>query len=218
MLLDIWGQHFKTYKITKLIHYRRIMKQQVGWRKWFYRQNFVYSLRSRINFRRKKRLKKDYIKPKILYNYYLTLRRKTYRHYLYRAKKKVGYFYRNYLTLVEGRLFMLVYRSNFVSNLFRLKFIIAEGYFLVNGIERYSSNFNVKVGEIIQVKFKYKIFIYYDMLFRIRKGISNWLPRNYLFINYKFLFSFFLREPKPSDFQSYPISLDPYIGSDIYFL
>jgi len=68
---------------------------------------------------------------------------------------------------------MLVYRSNFVSNLFRLKFIIAEGYFLVNGIERYSSNFNVKVGEIIQVKFKYKIFIYYDMLFRIRKGISN---------------------------------------------
>lgn len=113
---------------------------------------------------------------------------------------------------------MLVYRSNFVSNLFKLKRIIEMGVFLVNGVKRYHSNFNVKVGELVQVNLKFRKFVFSDMSIRFNENVSNWMPKNYLFINYKFLFIFFLRSPKGSDFKGYPIKLDPYIGADIYFL
>lgn len=218
VLLDVWGQHFKYNKITKLVHYRRIMKEQWKARKRFYSRTFVYSLARKISFRRKKRLKKKYIKPKVLYNYYLTLRRRTYKKYMFKAKRQLGSFYRNYLTFVEGRLFMLVYRSNFVTNMFKLKFIIDRGIFLVNGQRKYYANFNVRVGEIVQVDFKYKELIAADMRLRFKTDVINWLPKNYLFINYKFMFIFFLKSPKGKDFKGFPIKLDPYVGGDIYFL
>jgi ribosomal protein S4 len=85
---------------------------------------------------------------------------------MFRAKRKLGYFYSNYLTFVEGRLFMLIYRSNFVTNMFKLKFIIDRGIFLVNGEPKYYSNYNVKVGEIVQVDFKYKDVVKADLKLR----------------------------------------------------
>jgi hypothetical protein len=61
---------------------------------------------------------------------------------------------------------MLIYRANFVNNIFKLKFIIDRGIFLVDGIRKYYSNYNVKVGELVQVDFNYKHFLLADMYLR----------------------------------------------------
>lgn len=112
---------------------------------------------------------------------------------------------------------MLVYRANFVNNIFKLKFIIDRGIFLVNGAKKYYSNYIVKVGDIVQVDFKYKRLLWADMLLRFEYKNIIWSPRKYIFVNYKFLFIFFLRPPKLKELK-YPIRLDVYKGGDIYFL
>lgn len=218
VLVDVWGQHVKSKKLTKFIHFKRIMREQYRARKAFYRNEFVYSLAKKINFRRKKRHKQRYIKPKVLYNYYLILRRRAYRKYLYKAKKKYGFFYDNFLTYIEGRLFMLVYRANFITNMFKIQYAITKGLFLVNGIKRYHGNFNVNIGEIVQLDFKYKSLVTIDMKMRLEEQVIVLPPRSYLFMNYKFMFIFFVRAPKKYELDGNPIKLDPYIGADLYYL
>ena len=112
---------------------------------------------------------------------------------------------------------MLVYRANFGNNILKLKFIIDRGIFLVNGQKKYYSNYVVKVGELVQVDLKYKNLLSADMMLRFDFKNIIWSPRKYLFINYKFLFIFFVRPPKLKELK-YPIRLDIYKGGDIYFL
>jgi ribosomal protein S4 len=112
---------------------------------------------------------------------------------------------------------MLVYRANFVNNIFKLKFIIDRGIFLVNGEKKYYSNYNVKVGELVQVDFKHRRLLLTDMILRFEYKNILFSPRKYLFVNYNFLFIFFLRPPKLKELK-YPIRLDIYKGGDIYFL
>jgi len=89
---------------------------------------------------------------------------------MYRARRMRGSFIGNYLTFLEGRLFMLVYRSNFVNNMFKLKFIIDRGIFLVDGEIKYYANHNVKVGQLVQVSFDYRDLLMKDLKLRLKKG------------------------------------------------
>ena len=91
---------------------------------------------------------------------------------------------------------MLIYRSNFVNNIFKLKFIIDRGIFLVDGEIKYYSNHNVKPGQLVQVSFDYRDLLKKDLILRLKKGYVLWLPKKYLLVNYKFMFIFFVRHPR----------------------
>jgi len=216
-LLDVWGYHKLYKKSSKLIFFIKVMRAEKRARKLYYKKEFVFSLATRIRFRWRKKLKKKYINPRYLYNFYLTIRRKTFRRYAYIARRRPGLVIGNYLNFIEGRLFMLVYRANFINNIFKLKHIIDKGVFLVNGHIRNYSNFVVKVGEIVQVSFKYKKLLKNDMRLRFRLHNIFWSPRKYIFVNYKFFFIFFLRQPKLRELK-FPIRFDLYAGGDLYFL
>ena len=145
------------------------------------------------------------------------IRRRNFIKYRELAQRLHGLFINNYLNFVEGRLFMLVYRANFITNIFKLKSIIDRGIFLVNGNRKYHSNYHVKVGELIQVDFKYKKLLSIDMKYRFFQKVILINPGKYLFINYKFLFILFLRSPKLNKLY-FPIRLDVKKGGDLYFL
>jgi ribosomal protein S4 len=100
----------------------------------------------------------------------MIVRRRTFKKYMYRARRMRGSFIGNYLTFLEGRLFMLIYRSNFINNIFKLKSIIDRGIFLVDGEIKYYSNHNVKSGQLIQVSFDYRDLLKKDLILRLRKG------------------------------------------------
>jgi ribosomal protein S4 len=217
VLLDVWGYHKLYKKISKLIHFMKIIRDHRRERNLLFRREFVFNFKRRIWFRFKKRFKYKYIAHRFLYNFFLIVRRRNYIKYRVIARKKKGYFFKNYIVFLEGRLFMLIYRSNFVNNIFKLKFIIDRGIFLVNGEKKYYSNYIVKVGELVQVDFKYKKYLIADMLMRFNFKNILWNHARYLFVNYKFFFIFFLRAPKIAELK-YPIKLDVYKGGDIYFL
>jgi len=193
------------------------MRNEGKLRKRYYRREFVYSLQKKIKFRWRKKFKSKYINPRYLYNFYMIVRRRTFRKYMFKARRMRGSFIGNYLTFLEGRLFMLVYRSNFVNNIFKLKFIIDRGIFLVDGDIKYYSNHNVRPGQLVQVSFDYRDLLKKDLILRLKKGYVLWLPKKYLFVNYKFMFIFFVRPPKKKELK-FPIRFDVYLGGDIYFL
>lgn len=217
VLLDVWGHHRLYKKLSKLLHFMKVIRDHRRDRNLLFRREFVFSFKRRIWFRFRKRFKYKYIAHRYLYNFFLIVRRRNFIKYKIIARKKKGYFFNNYMSFLEGRLFMLVYRANFVNNIFKLKFIIDRGIFLVNGVRKYYSNFIVNVGNIIQVDFKYKTLLQADMALRFKCHNILRNSYKYLFVNYKFLFIFFLRAPKRSELK-YPIRLDIYKGSDIYFL
>lgn len=216
-LLDVWGYYKKYRKINKLIHFMKIIRNHRRARRLLYKREFIFNFKKRIWFRFKKRLKKKYIQHRFLYNFYLIVRRRNFIKYKILARKMKGFFINNYLNFIEGRLFMLVYRANFITNIFKLKSIIDRGIFYVDGERKFFSNYNVKVGELIQVDFKYKKLISIDMKYRFMKKIILRNPGKYLFINYKFLFIFFFKSPQLKKL-NFPIRIDIKKGGDLYFL
>ena len=217
--LDVWGQNLLYIKYKSNKYWRYLFYywgQRVAKRK-LYLKEFVYYLGEKVTFRKKKKYKLKYMGPRFLYNYYLIIRRNMFRKYMYKARRKTGSILKHYLIFIEGRLFMLIYRSYFITNIFKIKHIIDRGIFSVNGVIQHYSNYNVKPGEIIQVSFKYKELFLIDLKIRLKRGQILRRVKNYLFINYKFMFIFFLRAPKKKEIR-FPIRLDIYRGGDFYFL
>ena len=213
--LDVWGHHSLYYKISKAINFVRVIKSQNRARYLHYKRQFVFTLRKKIRFRRRQQFKTPFIGPRYLVNFYLVLTRDNFRRYIRKAKRKHGYFIGNYLTFLEGRLYMMVYRSNFITNLFMIRNVMRQGIFCVNSVIRYQFNYTMNLGDILQVHPIYKFLLREDMLTRFEQNIILWSPPGYLYTNYNFMFVMFKRKPKIADL-FFPIRLDLLIGSEYY--
>jgi len=147
--LDLWGKHISYIKLTKAANFIRVIKDQSKKRFRYYKMDFIFTLRKRINFRRQKRFKNEFLLPRLLYNFYLVLSRRNFMKYSNRAKQRKGYYIENYLGLIEGRLFMMVYRSHLISNLFMIRYTIDHGMFFVNNKVRSHYNSILRPGDFL---------------------------------------------------------------------
>jgi ribosomal protein S4 len=202
-------------KVSKAINFVRVIRAQSRARYLHYKRQFVFTLRRKIIFRRRTKFKPNFINPRYLQNFYLVLTRNNFRRYITKAKRIHGYFIGNYLTFLEGRLYMMVYRSNFITNLFMIRNIVRKGIFNVNGTTRYHFNYVMKLGDILQVNFRFKRLIRIDLLMRLEQNIILWYPPAYLYPNFNFMFVMFRRKPKIKDLY-FPIRIDLLIGSEYY--
>jgi hypothetical protein len=73
-LIDVWGHSLTFRKPTKEVKFVRMMAQEFFFRKNYYKRQFVYSFKKKIKFRRRKRLKNDFVRPRYLKQYYLILK------------------------------------------------------------------------------------------------------------------------------------------------
>jgi ribosomal protein S4 len=110
---------------------------------------------------------------------------------MYLANRKAGYYYGNYFTLLEGRIYMLAYRSTFITNIFLIRNVIIHGIFTVNGMIRRHYNFALQPGDIFQVSFDYRSLMREDLLMRLDRNNIFYRVPNYLFPNFNFMFVFF---------------------------
>jgi small subunit ribosomal protein S4 len=96
------------------------------------------------DFKEKRRLKRKFLNHRLLKNFYIVLSYNNFRKYYGLARRKSGSFVGNYLVYLEGRLFMLAYRSNFITNIFLIRHVIKQGIFLINGVVCNQYNYIVK--------------------------------------------------------------------------
>jgi len=216
VLLDVWG-HFNRYlKINKLVNFMRVIREHNKARRKFYKRNFIFNFRKKRGFRRKKKLKKNFIQRRFLKHFYLVLTYRNFRRYMNLAVKKMGYYFNNYLCLLEGRIFMMAYRSTFITNIFVIRYVINNGLFTVNGKVRRHYNYSLKPGDLFQVSFDYRKLIRKDLLLRLERNNILYKVPGYLFPNFNFLFVFFWRYPKKRDL-AFSIKIDIQLGSEYYY-
>lgn len=215
-LVDVWGHFYSYFKISKIVNFMRVIRNEARARWRYYKRDFIFTFRRKRRFRRLKKFKKNFVERRYLKHFYLVLTYKNFRRYMNLASRKLGYYYGNYFTLLEGRIYMMAYRSTFITNLFIIRYVINKGLFAVNGKIKKHYNFSLKPGDLFQINFEYKNFFYDDLLLRLQKRNIFFKVPNYLFPNFNFLFVLFWRSPKIRDL-AFPIDLDIQLGSEYYY-
>jgi len=215
-LTDVWGYFYTYFKISKVVNFMRVIRNETRARSRYYKRDFIFTYRRRRRFRRMKKFKENFIERRYLKNFYLVLTYKNFRRYMNLASRKLGYYYGNYFSLLEGRIYMMAYRSTFITNLFIIRYLIDKGLFTINGKVRRHYNFSLQPGDLFQVSFDYKEFFYKDLLLRLEKNNIFFKVPKYLFPNFNFMFVFFWRYPRISDLV-FPVDLDIQLGSEYYY-
>jgi len=215
-LTDVWGYFYTYFKISKVVNFMRVIRNETRARSRYYKRDFIFTYRRRRRFRRMKKFKENFIERRYLKNFYLVLTYKNFRRYMNLASRKLGYYYGNYFSLLEGRIYMMAYRSTFITNLFIIRYIIDKGLFTINGKVRRHYNFSLQPGDLFQVSFDYKEFFYKDLLLRLEKNNIFFKVPNYLFPNFNFMFVFFWRYPRIKDLV-FPVDIDVQLGSEYYY-
>lgn len=100
-----------------------------------------------------------------------------FRRYYYQAEKKKGITGTNLLILLECRLDNIIYRMGFASSRKQARQLVRHNHFLVNGGKVNIPSYQVKVGDVIEVKEgSRKVQTILDAMETVvRRGIPNWM-------------------------------------------
>jgi small subunit ribosomal protein S4 len=100
-----------------------------------------------------------------------------FRRYYYQAEKKKGITGTNLLILLECRLDNIIYRMGFASSRKQARQLVRHNHFSVNGKKVNIPSFQVKVGDVIEVKEgSRKVQTILDAMETVvRRGIPNWI-------------------------------------------
>ena len=100
-----------------------------------------------------------------------------FRRYYYRAEKQKGITGTNLLVLLECRLDNVVYRMGFASSRKQARQLVNHNHFMVNNRKVNITSYQVKSGDMIQVKEKSRKApaILEAMETVVRRGIPNWM-------------------------------------------
>lgn len=104
----------------------------------------------------------------MLKHYYLVLKLSHFRRFNRKALKQAGPYEGNYLNFIEGRVFMIIHRANFVNNLFMIKSLFELGIFTINYERKYHTLAYARPGDLIGVIPKYTSLIKNDLILRYK--------------------------------------------------
>jgi small subunit ribosomal protein S4 len=102
---------------------------------------------------------------------------KQFRLYYKRAEKRKGITGTNLLLLLESRLDNMVYRMGFATSRIQARQLVRHNHFTVNGKKANIPSFQVKVGDVVEVKESSRKAapILEAIETVVRRGIPNWL-------------------------------------------
>jgi small subunit ribosomal protein S4 len=120
----------------------------------------------RIQLREKQKVKRIY-----------GLLEKQFRGYYFRAERQKGITGTNLLILLESRIDNIVYRMGFSSSRNQARQMVMHNHFLVNSREVNIPSYQVKPGDVVEVKEKSRKLpqILEAMETVVRRGIPNWI-------------------------------------------
>jgi len=197
--IDVWGYNTIYNKNNFTTRFFAYLEDQARQRRFFLRNDFAFSLGRRIAFAKKKRYKERFLWPRLLKNYYLTLSWRNMNQYYKKSRMLAGNFINNFIMMLEGRLFMIVYRINWINNLFMIKNILKYNIFFINGKVRSHCNYHLKYNDILTIDFNYIEIFKRDLMMRIKEGKVIWRCPSYLYVNYIFFFVYIMQKPILAD-------------------
>lgn len=202
---DIFGYLIQKKKINKVIIYLLKLKKE----KWERFKPFFLDINVPKPLKRRKsrsRFCKNLDTLKKLTFFYGGLRKKKIKQIGFIAKKKKGIFLDNFLTLLELRLSVIVFRMNFCKTILEAIHLIYGGYILVNKSIIKNINYVLKIGDLIEViNFKRKNY-YNDFLKNCFKKELVILQIHYLIINYEIMSCLVISNPK-AELIKYPFKI-----------
>lgn len=165
----------------------------------------------KLEIRRK--INQKFLKKIVIKFYYINIKYHQFRAWGVKAMKRTGFSEGFYILYLEGRVSSILYRMNFIYNVFWLKWIVNFQGIFVNKKRITFTNTIINLFDIIQInKYLYNN-IRVNLLRRIFYNLIFFNTPRFFIINYNLLFGFCFDFPNKQDI-IYPSSIDIYRGLD----
>ena len=148
-----------------------------------------------------------------LKGYYGSIGEKQFHRYYEEAVRRRGDTGENLIELLERRLDAVIYRMKFVPTVFAARQFVIHGHILVNGKKVNIPSYNVKDGDVIEVKEKSREI---PMVLEANSAADRDLP-DYMDVDLDKLRGTFTRGPSLADVP-YPVQMEPNLVIEYYSL
>ena len=204
--LDIWGLSFVEEKNSEKEHksswilrfFLKIYKKKID-RWWQNKRRYIYRIDIIDLIKRIKKWKKRWLSIRLTRLYFLTLKDNQFRQMFSQAGKLTGDLVKNYNYLLECRTITLLYRTNFLVNIFNCIRFVKRRRLLVNNIPLSYINATIPIGSTIIPHIRWIDWMRYHLYKRLTlKSILYNTPR-FLFISFRFWVVFLLKKPMSNE-------------------
>lgn len=146
-----------------------------------------------------------------LKRYYGDITEKKFRKIYQEAARRKGDTGENLVGILESMLLSVVYRSNFAKTVFQARQLISHGHVFVDGRRVTVSTYNLKPGQLVQVREKSKqLLIIQESLAAKEKNVPE-----YIELDENKLEAKYVRVPVLSDIP-YPVVMEPHMVVEYY--
>ena len=148
-----------------------------------------------------------------LKGYYGNIGERQFRRYYEEAVRRRGDTGEKLIELLERRLDAVVYRAKFVPTVFAARQFVNHGHILVNGKRVNIPSFQVRDGDVVQIKEKSREL---PLVLDAIDSAERELP-DYLDVNLKDMSATYVRGPALADVP-YPVQMEPHLVVEFYSL
>ncbi len=219
--LDIWGIYTvtpifnKNKKLNKYQKYFIDLHNEKKHRRYLRVKRYIYRIDLRDPLRKIKRKKKKFISKKLIGYFYLTLKESRYRRIASVARRKEGSWQSNFMYMIECRLVNILYRMQFLLNVFEAKHFVLSRNVIVNNKLKTYLNMHFAYADKIRVKYSVEESIRAKILRRFIKNYIYFNTPRYLLVSYRLMFAAIVGNAR-ADEVAYPLRvLDVFRGADI---
>ena len=146
-----------------------------------------------------------------LKGYYGNIGERQFRRYYQEAVRRRGDTGEKLIELLERRLDAVVYRAKFVPTVFASRQFVNHGHILVNGKRVNIPSFQVRDGDVVQIKDKSReLPLVLDAIDSPERDLPD-----YLDLNLKDMSATYVRGPKLADVP-YPVKMEPHLVVEFY--
>lgn len=146
-----------------------------------------------------------------LRGYYGNVGERQFRHYYQEAVRRKGDNGENLIQLLERRLDAVVYRMKFAATVFGSRQLVSHGHILVNGKKVNIASYQVKEGDVIEVRGKAKQMA---SVLAAAELAERDVP-DYISVDHKEMKGSFVRIPAMGDVP-YPVHMEPNLVIEYY--
>ena len=146
-----------------------------------------------------------------LKGYYGNIGERQFRRYYQEAVRRRGDTGEKLIELLERRLDAVVYRAKFVPTVFAARQFVNHGHILVNGKRVNIPSFQVRDGDVVQIKEKSReLPLVLDAIDSPERDLPG-----YIDVNLKHMSATYVRGPKFADVP-YPVKMEPHLVVEFY--